>query len=102
MLYIHIKNYYMLEHLTAKTTWMTSLKKDNFLSMSIKVKFKFTFFAFDHHRYTRDVSKMLHWLQGLSSFQIIVVSCEQTYREFSPYANFITAIFVTAIFQNHY
>ena len=76
LLYIHIKNYYMLEHLTAKTTWMTSLKKDNFLSMSIKVKFKFTFFAFDHHRYTRDVSKMLHWLQGLSSFQIIV-SCEK-------------------------
>ena len=24
------------------------------------------------------------------------------YREFSPYANFITANFVTTVFQNHY
>ena len=34
---------------------------------------------------------------GLGS--ICCVSCYQTYREFSPYANFITANFVTAVFQ---
>ena len=28
------------------------------------------------------------------------ISCE-VYREFSPYANFITANFVTAVFQNY-
>ena len=27
---------------------------------------------------------------------------ENKYREFSPYANFITANFVTAVFQNYY
>ena len=27
---------------------------------------------------------------------------EENYREFSPYANFITANFITAVFQNYY
>ena len=27
---------------------------------------------------------------------------DKLYREFSPYANFITANFVTAVFQKHY
>ena len=27
---------------------------------------------------------------------------KMVYREFSPYANFITANFVTAVFQNYY
>ena len=28
--------------------------------------------------------------------------CNYIYREFSPYANFITANFITAVFQNYY
>ena len=30
------------------------------------------------------------------------LAISDTYREFSPYANFITANFITAVFQNYY
>ena len=30
----------------------------------------------------------------------VLISFDSVYRDFSPYANFITAIFITAVFQN--
>ena len=32
----------------------------------------------------------------------VVSKYAKEYREFSPYANFITANFITAVFQNYY
>mgnify|MGYP007015691085 CR=1 FL=1 len=37
-----------------------------------------------------------------STYRISVNSFRDNYREFSPYANFITANFITAVFQNYY
>ena len=44
----------------------------------------------------RQVKLYLILLQG------VLALCEFHYREFLPYANFITANFFTAVFQNHY
>ena len=48
------------------------------------------------------------FLDNLSSKQHLTIYCTifhsgyLYYREFSPYANFITANFITAVFQNYY
>ena len=38
----------------------------------------------------------------VGQFKIILDYFFSKYREFSPYANFITANFITAVFQNYY
>ena len=49
----------------------------------------------------------LRWMWHLISDSVVTFFCfdlniKSFYREFSPYANFITANFITAVFRNYY
>ena len=65
------------------------------------ISFIFLFFigsdTWSHKCQTASCIIVYTWKLG---YYIIFVFTELLYREFSPYANFITANFITAVFQN--
>ena len=54
-----------------------------------------TFFEFEEF-------SIEYFFSGSIQCQHTVATYNNTYREFLPYANFITANFITAVFQNYY